>query len=95
MRVLEARFRSHDGADGAYLVVAHIVWDGDAKAGEVLTVEPSAALRALARPAPMLAKLRFLVENTAPETFVRLQRLKSRFWSFVEVGAPHHGRILL
>jgi hypothetical protein len=33
----------------------------------------------------MLAKLGFLIANSMPEAFKRLQALKSRFWSFVEV----------
>jgi hypothetical protein len=38
----------------------------------------------------MLAKLHFLIVNAAPETFARLQALRSQFWSFVEVapGTP-------
>jgi hypothetical protein len=34
----------------------------------------------------MLAKLHFLIVSSAPETFARLQALKSQFWSFVEVA---------
>lgn len=63
-------------------MVAHVVWDRD---GAHPSVQPSPSLMASAAPATMLAKLQFLVESSAPETFHRLMALKSQFWSFVDV----------
>jgi len=37
-------------------------------------------------PVPFLSKLGYLVSSTAPDCFERLKRLRSRFWSFVEVA---------
>jgi hypothetical protein len=86
MRVLEARFHPQHGTTGEFIVVAHVVWEKDAQSSAP-TVQPAASLINSGTPATMLAKLQFLVTNTAPETFTRLQALKSQFWSFVEVTA--------
>jgi len=82
MRVLEARFHSRSRAD--FVVVGHLVWTGRTerdpphlRAAPALMGEPS--------PTTMLSKVRYLVAATAPAPFERLQRLRSRFWSFVEV----------
>jgi hypothetical protein len=82
MRVLEARFHPQHSGEGEFIVVAHVVWD---KEVDRPSVEPSSSLMASATPATMLAKLQFLVTSSAPETFTRLQTLKSQFWSFVEI----------
>jgi hypothetical protein len=85
MRVLEVRFYPQNKSDGEFIVVAHVVWQNDISA-DAPTVQPAAALMETGAPATMLAKLHFLVLNAAPETFSRLQALKSQFWSFVEVS---------
>jgi hypothetical protein len=83
MRVLEARFHPQNGkAD--FIVIAHVIWDGDIDR-EVPKLEPMASLREQEARSMMLAKLGFLIANSMPEAFKRLQALKSRFWSFVEV----------
>jgi hypothetical protein len=66
-----------------FLVVGHVVWADDGAP----IVQPSATLLASGTPATMLSKLQYLVEANGPESFERLQSLKSRFWSFVEVAA--------
>jgi hypothetical protein len=88
MRVLEARFHpQRDGADD-FIVVAHVVWEGDER-GEPPNVQPAATLAGTSA-ATMLIKLQFLVARAAPESFARLQSLKSQFWSFVDVTPRRH-----
>jgi hypothetical protein len=85
MRVLEARFHANRGGGVDFVVVAHVVWEKDV-AREPPSVRPAAAFEGAAGQAPMLAKLRFLVDRSAPDAFERLQALKSQHWSFVEVA---------
>jgi hypothetical protein len=84
MRVLEARFHPGRGADGDFIVVAHVVWQKDGAAGEP-TVQPSATLSERAELGTMLVKLQFLVSRAAPDAFTHLKALKSQFWSFVDI----------
>ena len=49
------------------------------------TVEPAPELTSETDAGTTLSKLRYLITSTAPGSFERLQRLRSRFWSFVEV----------
>jgi hypothetical protein len=85
MRVLEARFHPGRSDEGAFIVVAHVVWDEDGAGGRP-SVQPALSLIGSGTPATMLAKLQYLVSSSAPETFTRLKALKSQFWSFVEVA---------
>ncbi|HVX98060.1 MAG TPA: hypothetical protein VHK47_24315 [Polyangia bacterium] len=89
--MLEARFHPQRGGGNDFIVVAHVVWEEDEASGRPI-VEPAASLTTRGTPATMLAKLQFLVTNTSPESFSRLQALKSQFWSFVEVNAPERAR---
>jgi hypothetical protein len=82
MRVLEARFHRRNGAE--FVVVGHLVWTGRPER-ELPHVRPAPSLLLEPSPTPMLSKLEYLVSVTAPAPFERLQRLRSRFWSFVEV----------
>ncbi|HTA21323.1 MAG TPA: hypothetical protein VK989_18655 [Polyangia bacterium] len=84
MRVLEARFHPRQKVAPEFVVVGHVVWEEGAL-GDRPTVQPSASLMRDGSPATMLVKLQYLVAVTVPETFERLQTLKSRFWSFVEI----------
>ena len=84
MRVLEARFHRKSGAD--YLVVGRLLW-AEGVSPDRPTVELASSLELDSEPTAMLSKLRYLVSATAPEPFERLQRLRSRFWSFVEIDA--------
>jgi hypothetical protein len=86
MRVLEARFHRHQKVVPDFVVVGHVVWEEDVL-GDRPTVQPSASLMHEGSPATMLVKLQYLVAVTVPETFDRLQSLRSQFWSFVEVTA--------
>jgi hypothetical protein len=90
MRVLEARFHRHQKATPEFVVVGHVVWDGDAGSDRP-TVQPSSSLIDDGAPAMMFVKLQYLVATTVPETFERLQTLRSRFWSFVEVASSTKG----
>jgi hypothetical protein len=82
MRVLEARFHPQQKASGEFIVVGHVVWDGD---GARPVVQPSNALLARGEPATLLSKLQYLVSSSGQEAFDRLQMLRSQFWSFVEI----------
>ena len=67
-------------------MVGHLVWEG-ATEGQRPTVQPSLSLLMEPGPATILSKLQYLVSITSPDSFNRLQALRSRFWSFVEVPA--------
>lgn len=82
MRVLEARFHPRQKGGGDFLVVGHVVWEGE-RARPV--VQPSHELLMRSEPATLLSKLQYLVSVNGPESFQRLQLLRSQFWSFVEV----------
>ena len=84
MRVLEARFHPQQKVTPEFVVVGHVVWEEDIASGRP-TVQPSPSLMRDGSPATMLVKLQYLVAATVPETFERLQALRSHFWSFVEV----------
>ncbi len=78
-RVLLARF--HPLADDSQIVVVgRVVCAAD---GAHLD---SASLGGLFQaPATLLLKLRYLIERAAPDPFESLRKLRSRFWSFVEI----------
>ena len=82
MNVLEARFHSPNWDKGSFIVVGHVVWDGER---EWPVVQPSAELLMRDEPATLLSKLQYLVSVNGPEAFQRLKVLRSQFWSFVEV----------
>lgn len=85
MLVLEARFRFDTAEDAEPITVAHVVWSHADDPHPV--VQPSYSLQNRPGPATVLSKLQYLVEMTAPDSFARLQALRSRFWSFVDVSA--------
>jgi hypothetical protein len=81
-RVLQARF--HPLADDReIIVVARVIC-----AGDETRLEPATLTGLFAAPASVLLKLRYLVQRSAPDSFERLRALRSRFWSFVEIGPP-------
>ncbi|HXJ23652.1 MAG TPA: hypothetical protein VMT03_25775 [Polyangia bacterium] len=82
MRVLEARFHPQQKTGGEFIVVGHVVWDGE---GARPVVQPSRALLSRSEPATLLSKLQYLVSASGHEAFDRLQMLRSQFWSFVEI----------
>jgi hypothetical protein len=82
LRVLEARFHPRQKAGGDFIVVGHVVWEGE-RARPV--VQPSSSLLSRNEPATLLSKLQYLVSINGRESFERLQVLRSQFWSFVEV----------
>ena len=79
-RVLLARF--HPLADDTQIVVVgRVVCAAD---GATLdAASPSGLFQA---PATLLLKLRYLIERAAPDPFESLRKLRSRFWSFVEIS---------
>jgi hypothetical protein len=83
MRVLEARFRA--GTDSPFVVVGHLVWLGP-PLREPALVRAAPSLAREESPATFMSKLDYLVSSTAPDCFEGLRRLRSRFWSFVEVA---------
>jgi hypothetical protein len=84
LRVLEARFHPRQKTGGDFIVVGHVVWEGE-QARPV--VQPSSSLLTRSEPATLLSKLQYLVSINGQESFDRLQMLRSQFWSFVEVSA--------
>jgi hypothetical protein len=82
LRVLEARFHPRQKSGGDFIVVGHVVWEGDS---EHPVVQPSSTLLTRSEPATLLSKLQYLVSINGRESFERLQVLRSQFWSFVEV----------
>ena len=86
MRVLEARFHPQQEANADWVVVGYIIWPDEIRGEQPivgLVPSPSTAWKGM-----IASKLRYLVEATTPESFDRLQSLRSRFWSFVEVTPP-------
>jgi hypothetical protein len=82
LRVLEARFHPQQKTAGDFIVVGHVVWEGED--GRPI-VQPSSTLLTRAEPATLLSKLQYLVSLDGAASFERLQVLRSQFWSFVEV----------
>jgi hypothetical protein len=68
------------------MVVGHLVWDEDNHEDAAPTVRPSATLMLEAAPLTILSKLRHLLSISVPDAFHHLQRLRSRYWSFVDVS---------
>jgi len=89
MRVLEARFRPE--VESPFLIVGHLVWLDRAER-EPAYVQPGPSLVDARSPNTFLSKLDYLVSSTAPDCFERLQQLRSRFWSFVEVAPSALGK---
>jgi hypothetical protein len=87
LRVLEARFHPQQKTGGDFIVVGHVVWEGEGEEGDDgrPVVQPSSALLSRAEPATLLSKLQYLVALNGAASFERLQVLRSQFWSFVEV----------
>lgn len=83
MLVLEARFHPIPDEPQNVVVVGHVVWEDEVD--ERPQVQPSRALMADRSRSTLLSKLQYLVAVTSPGSFRRLQRLPSKFWSFVDV----------
>jgi hypothetical protein len=81
MRVLEARFHPRRRQQSDVIMFGYLVWRGR-RSGERPVFEPARATV----PDPVLSKLRYLVGVTAPDSFERLQALRSDYWSFVPIA---------
>ena len=66
-------------------MVGQLVWQRSSERGSPI-VRPARDLESETDAATTLSKLRYLITATAPGSFERLQMLRSRFWSFVEVN---------
>ncbi len=82
VRMLEARFHPRQKDVGDFIVVGHVMWEGE-RARPV--VQPSTELLMSREQATLLSKVQYLVSISAHESFERLQALRSQFWTFVEV----------
>jgi hypothetical protein len=82
MRMLEARFHPGRKDVGDFIVVGHVVWEGESARP---VVRPSTEVLMRCEQATLLSKVRYLVSISADESFERLQTLRSQFWSFIEV----------
>lgn len=84
MKVLEARFHPWSKNGGSAVVVGRIRCGEGRPLVEPIEVSPHAI-----RPfdgVGLIAKLRFLVESTGSNPCDELVRLRSNYWSFVEVN---------
>jgi len=81
MRVLEARFHPRRRAQADFIMLGYLVWRG--RRDERPVFEPARA----AVPDPVLSKLEYLVGVAGPDSFERLQALRSDYWSFVPIAA--------
>jgi len=84
MRVLEARFHPRGRTQSDLVVLGYLVWRSPREEHPIF--EPARAVV----PALVRAKLEYLIETSAPDSFERLQRLRSEYWSFtpISVTAP-------
>lgn len=89
VRILEARFLQPQRDGSPYMVVAHVVWRRNG-ARERPVVRAAPGVDANGTASTVLAKLQYLLTVTAPDSFTRLQALRSRFWAFVDVGLTAH-----
>jgi hypothetical protein len=83
--VLEARFNPSSVDGASTVVVGHVIWFDAADNRPV--VQPSFTPGDQSPPLALLLKLKYLVEATSPDSFHRLQRLRSQFWSFVALSS--------
>jgi hypothetical protein len=86
MRVLEARFHPRRRAQADFVMLGYLVWRG--RRGERPVFEPARAMV----PDAVLSKLQYLVGVTEPDSFERLQALRSDYWSFVPIAASETHR---
>jgi hypothetical protein len=77
-RILLARF--HPLADDRQIVIVGLVVCDPH--GPSLQAPPWT--RGFTAPAGLLSKLRYLIEQAAPNPFESLRQLRSQFWSFIE-----------
>jgi hypothetical protein len=82
MKMLEARFHPAGAESRTYVVVGHVIIEGDGS-GLVTRVKPVSSLARHRAPATILATLRHLARVTAPRSWERLLSLRNRHWSFV------------
>ena len=80
MRVLEARFHPRGRAQSDLVVLGYLVWRSPREQHPIF--EPARA----AVPELVRAKLEYLVETSGPDSFDRLQRLRSDYWSFTPIA---------
>jgi hypothetical protein len=88
MRMLEARFYPRRKGQPDVVSVGYLVWRREGRR-EVPVFEPGVATVS----SPVLTKLRYFIALTAPDSYERLQSLRSEFWSFVRItadGKPFH-----
>ena len=82
MRVLEARFHPRRREQADFVTLGYLVWR-EGGMDERPVFEPARAMV----PDPVRSKLEYLVGLNEPDSFARLQVLRSDYWSFVPIGA--------
>jgi hypothetical protein len=87
VRVLEARFHPQRRQQPDFVTLGYLVWRRPHRR-EPPVFEPART----ALPDPVVSKLRYLVGVTGPDSFERLQRLRSDYWSFVPIAAAEIGQ---
>jgi hypothetical protein len=86
MRILEARFHPRRQLRSDFIRLGYLIWKGRGRRAPPV-FEPARA----AVSGPVLSKLRYLVGVTGPDSFERLQALRSAHWSFVPITAGGEG----
>ena len=87
MRVLEARFYPERRSNPYFYVVGHLLWRDRRGNGDPLFQPCGTSSR------PITFKLNYLMNWAKPDSFRRLQSLRSEFWSFVEISEWREGQM--
>jgi len=88
MRVLEARFHPRKRVGGAFFVVGRVYCNArSARIEAAVNVRENGQMDQAT--SAMLEKLDYLVRASAPRSFDYLSKLRSDYWSFVEIENGH------
>ncbi len=82
MRVLEARFHPHKRNGAATIVVGRVYCEGST--AFVLGIDGPSRVPSVVHEA-MVEKLRYLVRTCGARPYEGLQRLRSEYWSFIDL----------
>lgn len=82
MRTLEARFHPRRRGQADFVTLGYLVWR-DERQDDRPVFEPARAMV----PEAVRSKVLYLVGVNEPDSFARLQALRSDYWSFVPIAA--------
>ena len=86
MRMLEARFHPRRRSQPDFDTVGYLVWKSEEPRARPV-FEPTREL-----PASVLSKIKYFIAISEPDSFERLQTLRSEFWSFVRIAPDERSR---